>query len=60
MQFTLVTLAEKRLKIELCTINESLEKEEIHFATWVNSNNQLEDCLTKEGASREKQYSQWK
>ena len=60
MQFTLVTLAEKRFKIELCTIYKSLEKEEIHFVTWVNSNDQLEDCLTKEGPSREKWYSEWK
>ena len=60
MQLTLVTIAEKRFKIELCTINESLEKEEIHFVTWVNSNDQLEDCLTKEGPSREKWYSEWK
>ena len=47
-------LTEKRLKIELCAICQLLEKEEIHSVTWVSSSDQLVDCLTKEGASREK------
>ena len=36
---------EKRLKIELCSIRESLEKGEIKCIKWVNSKNQLVDCL---------------
>ena len=43
---------EKKLKIELCSIWESLEKGEIQCIKWVNSKDQLADCLTKEGASR--------
>ena len=43
---------EKKLKIELCSIWESLEKGEIKCIKWVNSKDQLADCLTKEGASR--------
>ena len=50
------TLTKKRLKIELCAIRESLEKEEICSVTWANSRDQLADCLTKEEASREKLY----
>ena len=50
------TLTEKWLKIELCAIRESLEKQEIHSVIWVCSEDQLADCLTKEGASREKLY----
>ena len=50
-------LTEKRLKIELCAIRELLEKGEIHSITWVNSSDELVDCLTKEGASREKLYN---
>ena len=50
------TLTEKRLKIELCAIREWLEKQEIHSVIWVCSEDQLADCLTKEGASREKLY----
>ena len=47
---------EKRLKIELCSIQESLEIGEIKCIKCVNSKNQLADCLTKEGASRNKLY----
>ena len=50
------TLTEKRLNIELCAIVESLEKQEIHSVIWVCSEDQLADCLTKEGTSREKLY----
>ena len=48
------TLTEKRLKMELCAIRESLEKQEIHSVIWVCSEDQFADCLTKEGESREK------
>ena len=48
--------AEKRLKVELCSIRESLEKGEIQSVKWVVSKDQLADCLTKEGASKEKLY----
>ena len=41
------TLIEKRLEIESCAIRESLEKEEIHSVTWVNSSDQFADCLIK-------------
>ena len=38
---------EKRLGTELCSIQESLEKGEIQHIKWVNSKDQLADCLTK-------------
>ena len=50
------TLTEKQLKTELCTIRESLKKQKIHSMKWICSEDQLADCLTKEGASREKLY----
>ena len=51
------TITEKRLKIELCAIPESLEKGKTRSVTWVNSRDQLADCLTnKEGESCEKLY----
>ena len=46
---------EKRLKTELCSIWESLEKGEIQCISWVNSKDQLADCHTK-GASHKKLY----
>ena len=49
-------VTEKRLKIELCAIREALEKREIESVVWINTKDQLADCLTKEGASREKLY----
>ena len=45
-------ITEKRLKIELCKIRESLEKGEIETVIWVNSKDRKADCVTKEGASR--------
>ena len=42
---------EKRLKVKLCAIRESLEKGEIQSVKWVISKDQLADCLKKEGAS---------
>ena len=51
-------ITEKRLKIELCKIRESLEKGEIETVIWVNSKDQQADCVTKEGASREKLYEE--
>ena len=45
------TLTEKRLKIELCAIWESLEKAKIHSVTWVKK-----EHLIKEGASHKKLY----
>ena len=39
-----------------CSIQESLEKGEIKCIKWVNSKNQLTDCLAKEGASHEKLF----
>ena len=50
------TLTEKRLKIELCAICESLEKREIQSVTWVNSSDQLADCLTTEVKHLVKNY----
>ena len=44
---------EKRLKVELCAIRESLEKGEIQIVKWVVSKDQLADCLRKQGASQE-------
>ena len=48
------TITEKRLKFELCAIPESLEKGEINSVTWVNSSDQLANCLTKKGVCHEK------
>ena len=48
------TLTEKQLKIELCAMRESLEKQETHSVIWVCSEDQLVNCLTKEGVSQEK------
>ena len=44
---------EKRLKVELCAIRESLEKGEIQIVKWVVSKDQLADWLRKQGASQE-------
>ena len=55
--YSFKALTEKRLKIELCAIQESLEKQEIHSVIWVcSSKNQLADCLTKKGPSGEMLY----
>ena len=55
MVYSNKTLTEKRLKLELSAIQESLEKPEIHSVIWVCSEDQL-IVLKKEGTSREKLY----
>ena len=46
-------LTETRLKVELYTIRESLEKQEIHSVIWVWSEDQLSVCFTNERTSQE-------
>ena len=41
----------KRLRINICTIKETLMKQEIHETKWINSTQQLADVLTKSGAN---------
>ena len=48
------TVTEHRLKTELRTIQESLEKQEIQTVIWVCSKDQLAESCTKEGPSHEK------
>ena len=42
---------DKRLRIDIAAIKESIEKEEIGTVRWVQGKDQLADCLTKRGAS---------
>ena len=44
---------EKRLRITLAGIQDSLERGNIKKILWISSKCQLADCLTKKGASRE-------
>ena len=43
-------VTEKRLRIDIAAVKESLINGNISKITWVNANKQLADCLTKEGA----------
>lgn len=47
-------VTEKRLRIDIAALKESIENGSITSVTWVNTNEQLADCLTKEGASPHK------
>ena len=42
---------EKRLRVTIAEIRESLERKYINSIQWISSNDQLADCLTKRGAS---------
>ena len=44
-------VTEKRLRIDIAALKESLCRGDIRKITWVNAGKQLADCLTKEGAS---------
>ena len=46
------TLADKRLKMDIGILREMLYKKEIKDIRWVESKNQLADCLTKPESSR--------
>ncbi|XP_076049720.1 uncharacterized protein LOC143030456 [Oratosquilla oratoria] len=44
----------KRLRTDLAVLRDMLEQGEIAEATWVETSQQLADCLTKKGASTER------
>ena len=44
-------VSEKRLRIDIAALKESIDENNITKITWVNAEKQLADCLTKEGAS---------
>lgn len=44
-------VTEKRLRIEVSSIRELIEQEQIKAVKWIDTKHQLADCLTKNGAS---------
>ena len=47
-------LLDKRLRVDIASIREMLEKEELKKVTWIGTESQLADSLTKKGASCDK------
>ena len=45
---------DRRLRIDIAVLDDMIEKKEINHVAWVDTCNQLADCLTKRGASTEK------
>ena len=45
---------DRRLRIDIAVLDDMLAKKEINCVKWVDTCNQLADCLTKRGASTEK------
>ena len=52
--FSTNVVEDKRLHIDICGLQQSLERKDIHDAKRVASVNQLADCLTKETASTDR------
>ena len=48
---------DKRLRLETTVLRNMLEKEEIIQVSWVNSSEQLADCLTKKGVCVDKLHT---
>ena len=44
----------RRLRIDIAVLDDMLEKKELSTVSWIDTKNQLADCLTKRGASTEK------
>ena len=44
-------VTDKRLRIDLCVIQDMLKNKEVDTISWVSTSDQLADCLTKKGAS---------
>ena len=44
-------VAEKRLRIDIASIKQMIQREEISQVIWVDTSHQISDCLTKHGAS---------
>ena len=51
------SVTEKRLRLELSAIKESLNSKQVIDVKWVESHKQLADCLTKHGSSPTKLLS---
>ena len=47
-------VTEKRLRVDIGAVKEALSRNDIHKISWVSSEKQLADCLTKHGASNVK------
>ncbi|KAG1673036.1 DNA polymerase epsilon subunit 2 [Nymphon striatum] len=47
-------VSEKRLRIDLATIKEMMQRREISHIQWIEASNQISDCFTKRGASCKK------
>lgn len=45
------SVSEKRLRIEVATIKQMIERNEIKSVSWVETDQQLADCLTKKGVN---------
>ena len=48
------SIEDKRLRIEISSLREMLNRKEITEIKWVQTENQLADCLTKQGAKTDK------
>ena len=46
-------IEDKRLRIDLAVIRDMLDKQELTEVVWVQSDQQLANCLTKRGSSNE-------
>ena len=49
--YSIRPVLDKRLRVEIGTLCEMLEKKEINSVKWISSEEQLTNCLTKRGAS---------
>lgn len=45
---------DRRLRIDIAVLRDMLERGEIGEVSWVDTSQQLADCLTKKGASTER------
>ena len=51
--YSTTLLEDKRLRIDMAVLRNMLENGELSKISWINSKQQLADCLTKRGASTE-------
>ena len=54
MYISTKSVSEKRLRIDLASIKQMLERGEIDAVKWIHNSHQLSDCLTKRGANCDK------
>ena len=49
--YSMTSLLDKRLRVDMAILREMVQRNEIQAITWIPTSKQIADCLTKRGSS---------